>query len=481
MDTPARQIDRLTHLVLDGVATDAERAQLSQLLTEHPQRISAVVDELTLDALLKWQSGSVVENAPLNGAEVVEPHLPFIRPILKSAPLWTGIIAATVLFVLGLTAWNPQATDGSDPVIADIVDQQGVAWSADSTALAGDAGVRRGRLSSTGGEYTLQFRDGSTVRVVGAASLDIKSKMLVQLDRGQATANVPEGSTGFTITSALVNVVDQGTKFGISVDDGRADVVVFDGKVDVQSNVGQSGKEKRLIQGEAIQVDSQGAIGRLADIRGDVEGRWWTGDRPGSNAKVIASVSDNIWGGTEKYECYQTTYRGLKEDSIAYTDNPHHQWNGVTTDGLPDFLRGADYIQTFNHLRYMDYFEMKVELSQPANLYVFADNRIPPPDWLVEQFEDTGAEIGLDEGPWLDSVEPQYREFDVNTTAAGAGKSIDNEFSVWRRRCAAGEVVTLGHAGDPGAEGGQGRAMYGIAATPLEDESAPASNDSERP
>jgi hypothetical protein len=310
---------------------------------------------------------------------------------------------------------------------------------------------------------------------VGQSSLDIKSKKLLRLNHGQATANVAHGSTGFTIASALVDVVDRGTEFGISVDNERADVVVFDGKVDVQSKPGESGTQKRLTQGEAVKVNRQGTFARLVDIRRDVDGRWWSDDRLGPVGHVIASVSDNIQagaGGGDTFVCYQTTFEGLHEDALAYSDNPNHQWNGLTADGLPKFLRGADYIRTFNDYRYMPYFKMTIEFAQPANLYVFADNRIPPPAWLVEQFEDTGVDIGLDEGPWLSNVEEKYRKYDVNTTAIGAGKSIDNVFSVWWRRCADGKPITLGNAGEWGSEGHQGRAMYGVAATPLDEEDA---------
>jgi hypothetical protein len=57
----------------------------------------------------------------------------------------------------------------------------------------------------------------------------------------------------------------------------------------------------------------------------------------------------------------------------------------------------------------------------------------------------------------------------VNTTAVGPGNSIDNVFNVWRRRCADGKPITLGDAGDMG-EGESGRSMYGVAATPLDEE-----------
>ena len=158
---------------------------------------------------------------------------------------------------------------------------------------------------------------------------------------------------------------------------------------------------------------------------------------------------------------------------LAYSDNPHHQWNGLTEEGLPDFLRGADYIKTFNDYRYMLEFEMKVELARPAMLYVFADNRVPVPAWLKASFDDTGVDIGLDEGPWRHQVMGENCKWDVNKTAVGGGNSIDNVFSVWRRRCPDGGTVSLGNAGEWGADGvgvgGKGgRAMYGVAVTPLE-------------
>ena len=474
MDAAVRQFERLAHCVLDGVATDEERAELNRLSAQHPEHVAAIYDELALDALLKWQSGNIIEELPFLEAHSAADRSPLMQQGRRSIPLGIAMLAASVLIATGLAAWRFSGTKAVDLMVADIVEQQGVNWSDDTTALVADGAVRCGRLSTSQGEYTLQFRDGSTVRVVGPASLDIKSKMLVQLDRGRATAKVPPESTGFTITSPLIDVVDQGTEFGISVDEGRTDVVVFDGKVDVKSNLDRQGALKRLTQGDAIKVDQQGAMGRLADVRRDVQGRWWTDDRSGLGGQVIASVSDNIHGGDpgKVFACYQTTFEGLQEDALAFSDNPHHQWNGLTAEGLPEFLRGADYVKTFNHYRYIRYFKMTIEFARPANLYVFADNRIPPPAWLVEQFEDTGVDIGLDEGPWLDSVPEEYREFDVNTTAVGGGNSIDNVFSVWRRRCADGKPITLGDAGELGSEGGQGRAMYGVAATPLEEDRA---------
>ena len=144
------------------------------------------------------------------------------------------------------------------------------------------------------------------------------------------------------------------------------------------------------------------------------------------------------------------------DDSLAYVDRPH-EWNGMTTDGLPEFLQHADYIRTFNETRYFSKLEIVVELARPAMVYIFFDNRVTPPDWLMEQFEKTDVEIGLDEGPW----EPGDLK---HTVAVGGGQSIDTVFHVWRRHCAKGEILTFGPLGQKLAD----CAMYGIAAKPLD-------------
>src|SRR5262249_20239892 len=147
---------------------------------------------------------------------------------------WRWAAAAMVL-VGGAATWHFwQASKIENLAVAEIVDQEGVVWSDDSTALHPDLHIMPGRLKTSAGAFTLQFRPGASVHVVGAASLNIESPMLVGLEKGQATTRVTESSKGFTLTTPLVNVVDQGTQFGVAIgDDGKTDVVVFEGKVDL--------------------------------------------------------------------------------------------------------------------------------------------------------------------------------------------------------------------------------------------------------
>jgi hypothetical protein len=359
---------------------------------------------------------------------------------------------------------NQQEIQGA---VAEVVDEKAVVWSDNTSALGEDRLIHAGKLEIDSGDLTLRFRSGATVLISGAASMRIDSDMLVRLDRGQATAQVPQWAKGFTIETADVEVIDLGTQFGVMASgDGSTDVVIFEGEVDLKPTGGDQRVQKRLIQGEAARVGSDGAINRIVEVRSDVKGAWSTLDSPGFKSGVFKSIRDNIplADGT-KYSYYQMTAAGLEDDAWAYVDRHPHQWNGLTATGLPKFLRGADYARTFNDYRYIGGFEIVVELAAPADLYVFFDDRVPTPDWLLERFEDTGVNIGLDEGPW-EGI-PDHR------TAVGAGNSIDNIFSVWRRRCERPETVKLGAVGDTR----EARAMYGIAATQLDMMDGRGAND----
>jgi hypothetical protein len=311
------------------------------------------------------------------------------------------------------------------------------------------------------GALTLKFRSGATMTANGDVSMRIVSDMLVLLDRGKATAHVPQWAKGFTIKTKDVEVVDLGTQFGVMArEQGATDVVVFEGKVDYKPTAGPAAASETLLsQGQGVRVNKEGAIDRIVEVRRDANKGQWSSDpsefdQADWSDTPFKSIRDNI-PSVELPTYYQITPRGLEDDARAYVDAPH-EWNGLTSDGLPEFLLDADYVMTRNDYRYINQFEMTVELAHPAMVYVFWDHRVPPPEWLTEQFENTGVDIGLDEGPW----KPGDTK---HSLGVGGGESIDNVFSVWSRRCEKPETLKFGSMGKrPGA-----RAMYGIAAKPL--------------
>lgn len=483
MTAPEKRIHELIDFVLDGSCTDKQRQEFAAILDEHPELIKGLASEVFVHSLLLWQREDITRDlSSLDKAQTVEKGSSALTAESRSESVdglrrfTTWAIAAVLLIGGGFVFWQtrPQS-NWQERAVAEIVDSDSVSWKDGSTALKQGDLVVPGRLRTEGGDFTMQFRSGPIVHVIGAVSMMVESDMLVHLDSGQATARVPHELKGFTIKTPVIDVIDQGTEFGVAIrEDGFTDVVVFDGKVDLADHISNKIDPTRLVQGQAARVNRQGTMQRIMQVGRDQKGGWWTSDYPSSGVNVIQEVRDNIppADGLD-YFCYQISYHGLDEDVFAYVDDPH-QWNGIDERGLPSFLRGADFVKTFNDYRYMEYFQMTVSLSQPANLYVFFDDRVPPPKWLTDQFEDTGENIGLDEGPWPARDKALRPDLPVYQNAVGAGNSIDNIFSVWQRRCDDTTPVVLGIMG----EERQARAMYGIAATPLDVTSVSAKDHS---
>jgi hypothetical protein len=463
-DSSDDRLQQLLDIAIEHSCSEAERQELARLLEQDAERRRTVIEQLFVHSLLQWQSEDISEELQalkLTATGHDTSDVSAMTPGRRSATsVWIWAAAALLFFATGMAGWQAfRSRPGQGALVAEIADSRGVIWSDHCTALKDGHAIVPGRLEMKSGALTLRFRSGPTLTATGDASMQIDSDMHVRLDRGQATAYVPQWAKGFTIETADAKVVDLGTRFGVVAGiKNRTDVVVFEGQVDVTPTSRRPSVQMRLTQGEAARIDSQGAVSRIVEVHRDHLGERWSTTEQASADSVFKSISDNIQpSDSSKY--YQITPRGLVDDAPAYVDRPH-EWNGLTAAGLPDFLQQADYVRTFNDYKYLNQLRVVVELSRPAMVYIFFDDRVPAPNWLTEQFENAGVRIGLDEGPWpeIDPADPTLR------TAVGSGRSIDHIFSVWRRRCDTAETLVLGSMGEmPGA-----RAIYGIAAKPLD-------------
>ncbi|MCA9260387.1 MAG: FecR domain-containing protein, partial [Planctomycetales bacterium] len=431
MPSDARRLAQLLELVLDGTCTDDDRVEFASLLERSPKLCDDVARDVFLHSLLQWQSEDIRHELVADHDSIAAPQpaasLPFTTSKRRTATLrvlaWSAFAASLLMW-----AAHSYRADSPDATVARIASEVGVVWSQDNSALRPLAGIATGRLRIEAGDLTLEFHNGARLRLNGPASLMVESDMLVHLDRGQATATAPTHLKGFSVNTPAVNVVDQGTEFGVAVrDNGSTDVVVFEGKVDLEDSFGSQSLSRRLQRGEAARVDRQGDLQRIMQVGRSIQGGWWTDDATShaddeAGRSVIRLVRDNVPpSDNSKYFCYQIAYGALRDDAPAYADRHPHEWNGLTATGLPPMLVGADYVRTFNDYRYKNDFELTVELAKPANLYVLFDDRVPSPTWLLSQFVDTGFDIGLDEGPYEGMPSHVHP-----ATATGAGKSIDN-------------------------------------------------------
>jgi ferric-dicitrate binding protein FerR (iron transport regulator) len=486
------ELKRLVAAKSDDALSLAERDQLEQLLSASREARSMYISYMQLDAGLDWRirgrdSLQKLAGAPRlsafgyqrNGSTSaaltdvsgwcerasLKRHRARRRLVYVGAALAASlacVLASAVWLLSGGSSATSQPLAASPPVgeaAARIVAlSDDCNWflenrrDGDGVVLPGD------KVRLTRGQLRLDFACGATVTMRSPAALEVLSPMRTRAVLGTLTAHVEKGAEGFTVETPRTTVVDLGTDFGIDVTDhGSTDVVVFKGAVDLHSD-GIEGllSRQRLGAGEGVRVSGEGTASRIVSI---TDSQFTTSDseEDPSRTPVIAEVRDNIQRG-ESWYYYEIVHGGLREDAKAFVDR-EHEWNGVSERGIPSFLLGGDYVKTFNDDKLNRQVEIRVTLSRPAALYVLLDKRSPPPDWLRGQFFNTGDEIGLDGGGYS-----RYGE--RKTLAVGAGKSIDDVFSIWRRDVPAG-TVKLGAI----QVGGEKHNMYGIVAVPLEMES----------
>jgi hypothetical protein len=366
------------------------------------------------------------------------------------------VIGLLLLAIVGVAIVGPRAdSTASRPAVL----------SAHRPVEAFDARVVRVDSGST----RLTLPNVGYMLIDGPAEVELINPLCAKLRRGRIRVRVTESTgRGFVVKTPDGDVIDLSTEFGLEVAEGKkTGVVVFDGKVDLcpgHSNEAAALQTQRLVGGEGVLFDQSGELDRIFSI---VTGQTATflADFDGmakDNSAVITKVSDNLPSSATK-KFYEIVPGGLRDDTLAYGDRPEHQWNGMTRKGLPEFLIGADYVKTFSDDKQSE-IEIELQISRPARLFIFFDDKWKSPPWLKEQFQKTKFKIGMDLGPW-----PTIGR--TVSTAQGPGISIDHSFDIWECIISAPGKIKLGSNGDQytGSErkGAKMPYMYGIAAVPL--------------
>ena len=457
---------------LDGQLSDAELAEASELLGD-----AALADRVIRNAivhdLLQAAEGELLGDAVEVAAPESTAGTQFVPPVEGRRRPWArllptkarGAAACLIVAVAALLVFR-QLTEHA--VVATISRSVNAAWMPGEKRWSVGDPLRAGdRFRMQAGRCELTFDDGTVMVLDGGVSLTMISATAVSLERGSVTTRVESNEAGvFHVLTPSADVVDLGTEFGVRVlNDGKTDVVVFEGSVDLRP--GKSGRDatsyqgRMLFGGEAVQSTASGAWEPLISVTDDAfpsMHRLYPVEK--TRPPVILGVSDNR-PATDAPKFYRICHEGLVEDARAFVDKTY-EWNGLTEEGMPAFLRGADYIQTYNSDRKHSTLNVKVELAGPAMLYVLYDNRMIVPDWLSSGFEDTGLDIGLDE-------EQGTLKASRSPIVVGPGKGIDQVCSIWSRRVDRAGSVEIGPIGPlrPELPWNLGRTMLGIAAQPL--------------
>lgn len=456
-------IHELVSRVIAGEATEAERDELNRLVLESAEARRMFIAYMDETAMLRWRCA-----APANDMLVDLGTAP--RPARRA---WLAGAAALValagaVMILGWQSgvfsptW-PRPAAAKPEGVATLTRTSGVTWSGGARKWTELRRLGQGDvLRFDSGEVELVFDVGVEVVIRGPADFEVRTVDRAFSRLGKITARVGKDGEGFTIETPVAKVIDLGTEFAVEISpSGSTDVAVFRGLVDLAVNGTETNPTKavprRLGQGEAMRVDSDGTLDRVMTIASDRFPESAGRRSPiGGGAPILTDVRDNSPAGRIN-KFYRIVRGGLHEDALAYVDR-NHEWNGMDSGGMPAFLNGIEYIMPFNDDKFADSIELLVDVSRPSLLYVFMSDTVPVPDWLRRDFVDTGFDIGLDTG--------RNRYLPRARTEKGAGQSIDTVFSVWSREIPEPATVRLGSVQPPSDLVGFN--MYGIAAAPLE-------------
>jgi hypothetical protein len=238
-------------------------------------------------------------------------------------------------------------------------------------------------------------------------------------------------------------------------------LVVFEGTVDLRmAKEPVQAPALRLVSGDGVTFGKGGQLDRIMSIVTGKAATFQPADEPlvGDAKPENTSIRDNLPASDTK-RFYEIVRGGFGEDARAYVDR-NYEWNGLDEAGIPEFLRGADYILPFNDDKGKK-LEITLSVSRPSTVYIMFDDRGKPPKWLQRNFVDTGFDIGMDEDPG-----PPGNMRPTAALGRGPGKSVDYVFSIWKREMNVPGQIVLGSR-----EGARGsRSMYGIAVVPLQAE-----------
>lgn len=223
----------------EGQLSEAETKQLEEAIIGDPELRRSYVEQ-------RWLHAELLAT----GEELPD--------LLKDKPKagfprvagWLSAAAAIAFFASTIYLIN---TGDSTPTVATLIEAENCRWSGSDLPTAEGAKLGAGRLALTEGMATIRFDSGATVTLEAPTTLDIASAMRARLIEGSVVADVPDSAHGFTIDTADTEVIDLGTRFGVTTTDlGSAHVFVFEGEVEVNQN--ETPGKKLITEGQSIRI-----------------------------------------------------------------------------------------------------------------------------------------------------------------------------------------------------------------------------------
>jgi hypothetical protein len=227
-------------LALEGRLNSAEWQQLQRDILADAELRSQYVEQRWLHVVLQGEASSLLEK-------------PVVQLVAQARSWWPSLAAAAILTV-GLTgAWWFGSQEPE--MVAILIEAENCRWAGSDLPTVEGAGLTAGRLALAEGLATIRFASGATVTLEAPSVLEVQSAMRCRLIEGSVVADVPESAHGFTIDTEHMEVIDLGTRFGVTTTPlGQSNVFVFEGEVKVKHESSQ--EIQHVFAGDSLVGDS---------------------------------------------------------------------------------------------------------------------------------------------------------------------------------------------------------------------------------
>jgi hypothetical protein len=292
-------LDQLLSRFVDGNATTEDIAALEMFLDDDPdaqrryvhyldlhQELLVRADQQDFSAMAFESRRSSIDGGSGRGDVLGEPSYEdrsFSRTrIAAIATLAAGLLVA---FGLEIGQWvtppshenriskhsselseSDTTTELSDDGVAVLTHAADVEWLSDDPPRTGGI-LSPGELKLAQGVIHVEFYNGVQLLVEGPADLEIRSAASVVCRKGRLRSFVPPNATGFSVLTPKFELVDLGTEFAVDVaSDGRSDVHVFDGEVELYLPDGKRKQDNKqvLLGGDALVWSAEGTTTQRA-------------------------------------------------------------------------------------------------------------------------------------------------------------------------------------------------------------------------
>ncbi len=228
------ELNELAGALREGVITNEQVARLDQLLADSPVAMEAFSDLLLIVTELRQNGAGFGRGV---SATVPNPVVPG-RRISRGAMRWALAAAAGLTLVAAWVWWSAHSGQEPTELVARIVRGSGAQLKANGSAVTGGLdrlGLHVAQYELGAGILELEMGAGARLVIKAPARFGLPAPNRLLLLAGDVSASVPESAVGFRVDTPSASMIDLGTEFGVSVNEGGSEIHVFKGEVLVQT------------------------------------------------------------------------------------------------------------------------------------------------------------------------------------------------------------------------------------------------------